>query len=149
MSTIFSPFRTLTALAVGALLVGLSGAGRTQELEMDLDGDGVPDDADNCLEFPNPDQLDQDHDGYGSLCDADYNQDGVAGIIPDFMSFKGTFGANVGDFNYLVPMDHDGDGAIGLNDFSVVRRCMLRAVGPSGLACAADPPVTGSCVPLE
>ncbi|NLE57225.1 MAG: hypothetical protein GX616_02615 [Planctomycetes bacterium] len=35
----------------------------------DADGDGVPDDCDNCPETPNSDQLDTDGDGIGDACD--------------------------------------------------------------------------------
>jgi hypothetical protein len=35
----------------------------------DRDGDGVPDDHDNCPDVANPDQLDTDHDGAGDACD--------------------------------------------------------------------------------
>jgi hypothetical protein len=37
--------------------------------EDDLDGDGVPDQQDNCVEVANADQLDSDGDGRGDLCD--------------------------------------------------------------------------------
>ncbi len=43
----------------------------------DTDEDGVPDDTDNCPAIPNPDQVDQDLDGLGNLCDADLDGDGV------------------------------------------------------------------------
>jgi hypothetical protein len=36
----------------------------------DRDGDGVPDDEDNCPDVPNPDQADEDGDGLGDACDA-------------------------------------------------------------------------------
>jgi len=35
------------------------------------DGDGVPDDSDNCPSAANADQLDTDGDSYGDVCDAD------------------------------------------------------------------------------
>jgi thrombospondin type 3 repeat protein len=35
----------------------------------DMDGDGVPNAADNCPSTPNPDQKDTDGDGVGDACD--------------------------------------------------------------------------------
>jgi len=35
----------------------------------DRDGDGIPNDMDNCVEFPNPDQEDDDEDSIGNVCD--------------------------------------------------------------------------------
>jgi hypothetical protein len=37
-------------------------------LTVDRDGDGVPDDIDNCPTVPNPDQADRDLDGLGDSC---------------------------------------------------------------------------------
>ena len=35
----------------------------------DIDGDGILDDVDNCVDIPNTDQLDLDSDGIGFVCD--------------------------------------------------------------------------------
>ncbi len=35
----------------------------------DSDGDGVADNADNCVSVPNPDQADSDHNGVGDACE--------------------------------------------------------------------------------
>ncbi len=51
------------------LLVGCS-FGVSSPSADDVDGDGVLDGVDNCLEVANPDQTDTDEDGSGDLCDA-------------------------------------------------------------------------------
>lgn len=43
---------------------------------VDLDGDGVQDDLDNCPDRSNPDQADLDGDGLGNICDPDADADG-------------------------------------------------------------------------
>lgn len=45
---------------------------------VDVDGDGVADEEDNCVETANSDQADLDADGLGDVCDDDIDGDGVA-----------------------------------------------------------------------
>jgi hypothetical protein len=41
----------------------------------DSDGDGVPDEVDNCPDVPNPEQVDEDGDGIGKRCDDNDGRD--------------------------------------------------------------------------
>jgi len=59
----------------------------------DLDGDLVPDSADNCIDpdtGANPAQDDTDGDACGNICDADYNQSGLVDI-PDLILWLPAF----------------------------------------------------------
>ncbi len=48
---------------------------KVSKLGDDLDGDGINDVADNCPKKSNPEQLDYDADGLGSVCDNDWDND--------------------------------------------------------------------------
>lgn len=61
----------------GAVTYGPDRECTTRQGSSDADGDGIRDDADNCPQIPNPDQLDTDGDGFGNVCDADDDGDGV------------------------------------------------------------------------
>lgn len=106
----------------------------------DGDGDGAADAFDNCLAVDNPAQVDTDLDGYGSACDADYDQDGVVGG-PDFALFRAAFGTSDGDAGFLIHADCSGDGVVGGPDFTCfVEGFLAGAPGPSGYACAGSAP---------
>ena len=62
---------SLSGPQVASATVALSGAG-----DPDIDGDGVPDRADNCPGSANPDQRDTDGDGLGDACDSCTDTDG-------------------------------------------------------------------------
>ncbi len=86
-----------------------------------VDLDGIPDADDNCVNDPNPSQRDTNGDGFGNLCDADYNNDGVVGV-PDWFMLLQAFGSSVGDANYDPDIDSDGDGFIGTAEYLLMSR---------------------------
>jgi len=104
---------------------------------IDSDGDGLFDAQDNCPITPNPDQLDFDMDGFGQICDADFNNDGLVGI-PDWNLFRSSFSLSVppGD----PSLDMNSDGTIGIPDLNLLRAHAFKPAGPSGLYCAGTVP---------
>jgi hypothetical protein len=57
----------------------------------DFDLDGWVDLCDNCDALPNASQLDGDSDGYGNVCDCDFDNNGACDG-GDFTAFNGVFG---------------------------------------------------------
>ncbi|MFK8029113.1 MAG: hypothetical protein AB8G18_02650 [Gammaproteobacteria bacterium] len=93
----------------------------------DVDQDGVSDDFDNCTNVDNPDQRDSNGDGYGNVCDADLNNDGVINFI-DFGLFYEVFLTDDQD------ADFNGDSAVNFLDFTIISYGFLGEPGPSGVA---------------
>ena len=77
--------------------------------KQDSDGDGIPNQCDNCPHDVNPDQSDYDHDGVGDLCDKcpglDDTRDENGNGIPDCLE-NGSDPCSTGQ----VVIDSDGDG---------------------------------------
>ena len=117
--------------------------GCTSELDdtelPDQDLDGVGDPEDNCLLLANPDQRDTNLDGYGNLCDGDFDDDGAVGP-GDFVSFSQAYLTGQGDPGYDPDIDLDGNGAITPTDFGLFSPMYLGFPGPSGLWCAGSIP---------
>ncbi len=107
----------------------------------DQDSDGIIDGQDNCLAVANPSQLDTNRDGFGNLCDTDYDDNGVSGTT-DYGIFKNAYGSTAGTPAYNPNVDSDGNGAIGTSDYGIFRANYGRAPGPSGLVCAGAIPCT-------
>jgi FG-GAP repeat protein/thrombospondin type 3 repeat protein len=74
-------FGDSVAISAATVAVGASGddgaRGSAYVFSFDADGDGVPDDSDNCPTVANADQGDADGDGLGNACDPDDDNDGV------------------------------------------------------------------------
>jgi uncharacterized protein (TIGR03790 family) len=103
----------------------------------DLDGDGVPDARDNCLEAPNRDQRDTDGDRYGNFCDADFDNDGRVtagwgpmppGVLPDLDRLSRAIAAQRYDAN----LDLDGDRDVDGDDATIASLSLFMAPGPRG-----------------
>ncbi len=131
---------TGAASALGGSLGGVRALAMPQPSPSpDWDGDGHPDAADDCWSLANASQLDTDADGYGNLCDGDFNNDGVTGT-GDFFVIRRSFGTSQGSPTFEPAADMNGDGTVGTSDFVRWLQFFGKAPGPSGLACAGTIP---------
>lgn len=131
---------TFTAPAVGTVtrsfelvVTDAAGASATDQVVVEIaglpdsDGDGIPDDRDNCVGIFNPDQRDSDGDGFGNRCDADLNNDGVVNFA-DLNLFRQRFGSRDPD------ADLNGDGVVNFADLALFNSLFGMPPGPSALA---------------
>jgi len=93
---------------------------------LDIDGDGVLLDVDNCLTVSNPDQRDTDGDGFGNYCDADLNNDNIVNAI-DLGMFRSRY------FSTDVDADFNGDEIVNALDLGMFRQMYFKQPGPSAL----------------
>ena len=101
----------------------------------DSDLDGVPDSDDNCTLVPNgpliPDaggysQRDTDNDGYGNICDPDFDNNGFINAA-DLAYLKANF------FSGDPHADLNGDGFVNAADLAIAKQMFFGPPGPSGL----------------
>ncbi len=94
---------------------------------IDSDGDGVADNADNCTLVANADQRDTDGDGYGNICDPDFNADNRTDFA-DLAQLKSVF------FTTSNPdQDLNGDNRVDFEDLAILKSYFFKSPGPSGL----------------
>ena len=93
---------------------------------VDTDGDGFADNLDNCKLVANANQRDTDNDGYGNICDPDFNQNKIVDPL-DLNSLKAQFGK--------ASPNHDlnGNGIVDPMDLNILKSYWGKAPGPSGL----------------
>lgn len=92
----------------------------------DADGDGLPDNADNCIQIANSDQRDTDGDGLGNVCDLDLNDDCTVNAI-DLGVFRSVF------FSADPDADANGDGVVNAVDLGTLKALFFQPPGPSGV----------------
>lgn len=114
----------------------------------DTDGDGVPDPLDNCTLVANADQRDTNNDGFGSICDPDFNNNGI--VDPsDLSAIKAALGSTS-----APDQDMNGNGIVDPGDLSRTKAYFGAPPGPAGssdpVACATteDLQAVGGVMPF-
>jgi hypothetical protein len=100
--------------------------GTIELTRQDADADGVADVLDNCTLVQNADQRDTNGDGFGNVCDADFD-DNCAANFADLGHFKSVF------FTADPDADFDGDGSVGFADLGTFKALFMQPPGPSGV----------------
>ena len=91
------------------------------------DGDGVPDELDNCTVIPNWCQRDTDSDNFGNYCDPDFTNDLIVNAS-DLAYLKEVF------FTDDPDGDLNGDVIVNVEDLVILKSMFFKPPGPSGLA---------------
>jgi hypothetical protein len=133
---------TMFALLIGFPIASFAG------LAPDADGDGIPDVLDKCtIDSRNataPATCDTDTDGYGNVCDPDFNQDNAVTSADFGMLFVPAF-KGIDPAPWPQGMDMNCDNAVTSADFGMFFVPKFKGAlggakpGPSGLGCAGTP----------
>ena len=91
--------------------------------QADADGDLVGDACDDCRLVANADQRDSNGDGFGNRCDPDLDGDGVVNFR-DLARMKSVF------FTADADADLDGDGVVNFSDLASMKQRFFGAPGP-------------------
>lgn len=114
----------------------------------DLDGDGIGDGCDLCVNHDDSltPGVDTDGDGIGNACDADYDNNGVTSVL-DFSVFISCFQAVRFDIgSACAEVDATGDGIVTVLDFvPFLRQFIDGHPGESGLDCSNSTAQSAVC----
>jgi len=141
---------TLGAAAALSLLIAGASLNVSAGPNDDVDGDGVKNLVDNCIDVSNPNSADQDNqsgpldsdrDGFGNSCDGDFNQNGSVNT-QDFAVFSAAYNtAYPGSVAYVDNVDMNSNGSINTQDFALFSASYAHGVpGPSSWGCAKVSP---------
>jgi hypothetical protein len=92
----------------------------------DSDGDLIREIMDNCTQVANTDQRDTDADGYGNICDPDFDNNLVINFT-DLGYLKSQF------FTADADADLDANGSVNFTDLGILKSMFFQSPGPSGL----------------
>jgi hypothetical protein len=90
------------------------------------DNDVVADSVDNGTLVANPAQRDKDSDGYGNICDPDFDNNLFVNAS-DLAFFKTVFITPEPDAGF------NGDGVVNAADLAILKTMFFKPPGPSGL----------------
>ena len=123
------------------VLAGMPPASDAGPCPSTLDTDTIGDCVDNCTILDNDPQVDTNTDGYGNVCDGDFDQTGINSLknrgemlsilLCNPVLCPATFNPDI---------DMDSDGTVSLTDLGSHTKLLLSPTGPSGLACAGIVP---------
>ncbi len=138
--------RTAVLAAFVCLAIGTALAVRAGVAPDEGDGDGIPDVLDKCLldsrNAVAPSTCDTDLDGYGNVCDPDFDQNFTTNSVDFSLFFVPAFKGNP---NPITDLDCNGTTSSGdfsryfIPKFKGAPALGGSAPGPSGLACAGTP----------
>jgi len=96
-------------------------AGASTSTTEDRDGDGVPDQLDNCHLTANAGQQDTDGDDFGNMCDCDLDNSFNAVNYADFVIFRAAWLSTPSSSNWNPDADFNSDSVVNYSDFVIFK----------------------------